>query len=376
MEELFFYSLAASVCWIIVVSIWMRKFFHMETLIHAIVAVGVALTFSLFGLKLGKHDVALYTSYVESKYKEKVDCDHSYVCNCRETCTGSGTSRSCSTTCDTCYEHSYDMAWRLKVAGMSRITIDNVSRQGLKEPPRWTAAQIGDPVTAREGYRNWVASAPESIFNESEIHSIRAQYENLLPEYPRRIYDYHYNDKVVAVNLSVPDIKVWNRTTDELLKKMSLRKNVNMVNVFVKGVAPNYADALAAKWYGGKHNDVLVVTGVDEWPKVAWVRVISWTDNDLFKVTLRDKLATMDLSDPAAYLGAQAQAIDAGYTHKDPEDFSYLKSFIKTPMWVIVLAVLANLLANIAVTVVIHLRDWRQNRATQKMRNSLSRRYL
>lgn len=120
----------------------------METLkITAILTVGsVALQSLLYvTLTLGKAaDVELLNGYVTGKERDVVSCSHSYECMCyyTESCSGSGTSRSCTRTrhCSTCYEHSYDVDWDVHTT-VGNLTIDRIDRQGLDQPPRWTAVQ-------------------------------------------------------------------------------------------------------------------------------------------------------------------------------------------------------------------------------------------
>lgn len=83
------------------------------------------------------HDVEVWNGRVAKKYSERVSCEHSYQCHCRQECSGSGKNRSCSEVCDTCYEHSYDVSWRVVTTNSEMITIARVNRQGTQEPGRW-----------------------------------------------------------------------------------------------------------------------------------------------------------------------------------------------------------------------------------------------
>ena len=56
----------------------------------------------------GLPDEEVWSSRVVSKPSGSSSCCHSYRCRCRQGCTGMGSKRTCSETCDTCYEHAID----------------------------------------------------------------------------------------------------------------------------------------------------------------------------------------------------------------------------------------------------------------------------
>ncbi|ACV50108.1 conserved hypothetical protein [Delftia phage PhiW-14] len=335
------YTVVLTVAWVIGVCIYEKHINWLESFLQLGAATVVGLVFSLTLLKLGDFDAATYTTPVTAKEKRKVGCEHSYT-----TCTGSGDKQVCVTN----YEHAWDIDWVL-VNELGDIRVNRVDRRGLKEPPRFTKAQVGDPVSDTKMYTNYISAAPGSLFNLVDVGLLINKYAGLIPAYPQNVYDYHYMDKVLAVNFTLPEQELWNRGLDNMLKTMSMRKNVNIINVFIKGQPQEYADALAAKWYGGKHNDVLVVTGVSEWPEIEWVRVISWSDSELFKVQLRDKLEGLHHVDRDQYLAKQAMAVEHGYVHKNNKDFEYLKGMIDVPLWKYVMVLSINFLVNLAITV-------------------------
>jgi hypothetical protein len=53
-------------------------------------------------------DVEILNGEVLGKSRNKVSCSHSYPCQCRLVCSGSGKNKSCSTHCKICYIHFYD----------------------------------------------------------------------------------------------------------------------------------------------------------------------------------------------------------------------------------------------------------------------------
>ncbi len=336
--------LAPVACSIALKLVYGREYQLHEMLLSMLVAAALSAGVYMLGQWSQTADTQIINGEVVSKASERVSCEHSYTCNCREVCTGSGNSRSCSTTCDTCYEHSYDVDWLLKNTAGSPIKVRRVDRQGLMQPPRYTKAKIGDPVAVTDTYTNYIKGAPESLFNHAK--GMQQEFSSMVPAYPTEVYDYHYVDRVIAKDLAVPDLAQWNDDLAKMLRKLGPAKQVNVVVVMVKTENPSFEYALQRAWLGGKKNDVVVMLGVPEYPKLAWVRVMSWTDKELFKVELRDELADLEVVDREKMLPIMAKHIEASFVRKPMADFEYLKSEISPPLWVAVLAIALGLIAS------------------------------
>ncbi|KWA84280.1 hypothetical protein WL29_23270 [Burkholderia ubonensis] len=295
------------------------------------------------------YDVEIHNGRLISKNSETVSCEHSYTCNCRQVCTGSGKDQSCSTTCDTCYEHSYDVDWKLKTE-VGDIKVPRVDRQGTLEPPRFSRAQPGDPVSVEKAYQNYIKAAPDSLFNKATEDSLKAQFAGLLPAYPDDVYDLHYVNRVIVQGVPVPDLAQWNSDLQQLLATLGPKKQVNAVVVLTNLANPNFAEALRATWLGGKKNDVVVVLGVTQYPEVAWARVFSWTDRELFKVELRDELQNLHTLDRVKVLAAIRTHIERDFVRKSMKDFAYLQNEIEPPLWMVVLLAIVGLAVSVGVS--------------------------
>ena len=122
-----------------------------------------------------------------------------------------------------------------------------------------------------------------------------------------------------------------------------------------------YGTALRSHWLNGKKNDVVVVLGAPAYPAVAWADVIAWTDNEHFKVSLRDKLQDLgDMSNPEAVLDIVQESIVRDYVRKPMQDYEYLASEIEPPMWVIVLLGLGGIAASWGVAVALSRNQTRE----------------
>lgn len=326
-----------------------REYEPHEIFINMFVACALTAGVYMLGQWSQMADTEILNGEVTSKTSEHVSCEHSYTCNCREICSGSGNSRSCSTVCDTCHEHIYDVDWLLKNSASSPIKINRVDRRGTSEPPRFTAAKIGDPVAVRSTYMNYIKAAPESIFNHAK--GMSDAFADLIPEYPSGVYDYHYVNRVLTKGVAVADLAQWNKDVAIMLRKLGPSKQVNVVVVMVKTDQPSYEYALQRAWLGGKKNDVVVMLGVPEYPKLAWVRVMSWTDKEMFKVELRDDLLGVGEVDRNKMVGIISKHIESSFVRKPMADFEYLKSEISPPIWVVILAALLGLSSSFALAI-------------------------
>lgn len=275
------------------------------------------------------YDTEIWNGKVVSKNQETVSCSHSYSCNCRQTCSGSGKDRSCSETCDTCYEHSHDYDWDVR-STVGTITIDRIDRQGVYEPPRFTSVQPSDPVSVKHHFTNYLKGAKNNVLNRQ---GTKITYP--MPPYPGSIYDYYNIDRAISVDNAVPNLQLWSKAISRSLIDLGNAKQVNLVLVFTKQ-PEDYADQLNASWLGGKKNDVIVVIGT-QGTKIDWVSVVSWTKREDFKVQVRDKLTGAPL-DPASVVKVITDEISANFERRHMKEFEYLKYDIEPNIYYFIAA--------------------------------------
>lgn len=282
-----------------------------------------------FGTGMKSMDVEIWNGQVTSKDQERVSCSHSYDCNCRQvqTCTGTGKDRTCSTStqCDTCYEHNHDYRWNIR-SNVGDVEIERIDRQGKNTPPRWSQAVVGEPFAVSKTFTNYIKATPESLFNKADL-ALAGKYQ--IPGYPGVVYDYYRINRVLSVGVNVPDIANWNADVSNILRNLGPLKKANIVVVFTNNPAQNYANALNASWLGGKKNDVIVVIGTPEYPKIEWVSVLSWSDNQLFKVTLRDAIYDVSEVKRPEIIAIINENVQKSFVKKSFKDFDYLQNDIQ-----------------------------------------------
>lgn len=339
-----------------------------------LVAVGVLISAGAFYAgKAGKTlDVEVWSGEVTSKEQQQVSCSHSYSCNCKQvtSCSGSGANRSCSTStsCDTCYEHSHDYDWVVH-SNIGDVTIDRIDRQGVHTPGRWAAVQKGEPFAKEHMYTNYIKGVPDSVLNTAEyLTSKPAQFTNLIPSYPHQVRDYYRINRAISMGVQVPDLQAWSDDISNILKELGPQRQANVVVLFVNTNDPTYEYALRSAWLGGKKNDIIVIVGTTEYPKIDFVRIMSWTDKEIFKVKLRDSLQEMETIDRQKFIQTIRDTAISDFKRKSMKDFEYLDNEIDPPDWVIVLAVFVLIAINAGVifyfrnTGVVYGRRYRFNR--------------
>jgi len=285
-----------------------------------------------------KHDTEIWNGRVAKKYSHHVSCSHSYPCNCRQVCSGSGKNQSCSTVCDTCYEHFYDVDWTVDDTVGQSWDIDRVDRQGVHEPPRFRAVIVGEPTSGEHSYENYVKASPGSLFRHQGLVE---KYKDQLPKNPQNVYDYYRLDRLVTVGMTVPDAKEWNRALSDLNADLGSKKQANIIVVLTRDKPDDWYYALEEWWIGGKKNDVILVVSVDQAMKPQWATVMCWTTSELFKIKLRDDIMKEPVLTRDVVLPILRTNVQQNFVRKPMKDFEYLSSSItpSTTEWVVTLII-------------------------------------
>lgn len=286
--------------------------------------VSALLVFGVYqiGLKSRMADTQFLNGVVTSKSKDWTSCEHSYECNCT---TDSKGNRSCST----CYEHSNDWDWNVYTnANKMSFTVERIDSRGSYAPPRWTQVMVGEPVAMEGSFDNYVLAAPDSLF-----HSIPGVKK--MPAYPQG-YDYSRADRLVLDGVTVPDAALWNAQLSQMLSTVGPAKQANVVVVVTDYPSPDYADALKTSWLGGKKNDVVVVVGAPQYPKIAWVDVFSWSKRELLNVSLRNDISELKTINRDAVIGTISKNVTAYFERRPMAEYEYLKDEITpTPAFLV-----------------------------------------
>lgn len=302
---------------------------------------------------------------VAEKHSEHVSCEHSYDCNCHQACSGTGSSRSCSEQCDTCYEHLYDVDWVVTTSNEEHIDIDRADRQGLRTPARWEATRVGEPTAVVHSYDNYVKGAPGTLFRrqgEGASTGIR---------YPQAVYDYYRYDRLVTQDVTVRDVASWDQALAELDADVGRTKQANALVVLVKDEPEAWYYRLEEEWVGGKKNDVVLVASVDAEMHPQWAHVMCWTTNELFKVKLRDDVMAHPVLTKDAVVDDMRTNVVSYFERKPMHDFEYLKAEITptTTEWAI--SLILGLVAAVGLAILFHTQDVFGERGFNRARYTL-----
>lgn len=380
---IFFINLIVVILWAAAVHLIFR---NKITFKEALVQAGVATVISIMVIAAIYHkdmgDTAIINGQVTGKERVRVSCGHSYQCNCYTTCSGSGKTRSCTRHCSTCYEHSYDVDWRVYTS-VGNLEIDRIDRQGTHEPPRWTAVAIGEPASNTQSHINYVKAAPQSLFSMNNLESDAAKYGNMIPNYPK-IYDYYRINRVLQVGTTYPKAKELNDDLNMALRTLGAAKQVNINVIFVETTDTQYRYALERSWLGGKKNDVTVILGLDNTGTFSWVDTMTFgknSGNEMLAVLMRDRIKELatnqQFSNPDMLSEVMVKTITSDFHRKEMKDFEYLKEDYSPSDTAIIWFVIIQLLVLTVTTIFFYhfeleRGDWASNNsASSRLLNRL-----
>jgi hypothetical protein len=276
-------------------------------------------------------DYEIWNGQVVSKERVHDTYEQPYDCFCT---TDSKGNRSCST----CYETHYTVAWdcATTVGGYQIEKKDSTSRNVYNSPDnaRWLSIKPGDPVARRMKYQNFVQAVPQTLFAAPPAE-LKKQFAALLPTYPEQVFDFYRLNRFVTPGFSSPDAPKWNEDISMMLRELGPRKQVNLIVVVSKTDDPMYEYALQSHWDGVNKNDVVLLIGSKTWPNIDFVRVLSWTKNELFKIELRDSVQALGTIQREPILGLVQAQINKNFERRRMREFKYLESEIDPPSWVL-----------------------------------------
>ena len=300
-------------------------------------------------------DTEVWNGKITGKKRERVHCQHSYRCFCYESCSGSGSSRSCHQVCQTCYEHSYDVSWYVFTNIGDSFTISRVNRQGTIEPPRWSAIQPGEPYATTKSYTNYIKASPDTLFRQQGLVE---KYKKFMPSYPQRVYDYYRLNRIVLVNgAKLENINTWNEELSELNAEVGPVRQANVILTVVKDLPADYFHALRQFWIGGKKNDIVPVIGVDANNAIQWVEIMSWSQDKIFDIKLRDDLLnnkTLDMTNTLSIIKDDTMKY---FKRKPMKDFEYLKSSVAPTMTQWLISMVIGLLLSLGLGIFFYKND-------------------
>lgn len=310
---------------------------------------------------LGKYgqtrDVEIWNGYITSKDRDHGHYLRPYECNCYESCSGTGSSRTCTRHCSTCYEDRYTVTWSAEstVGYIQFEHLDSgfMSVYNTPDPAVYKRCKIGEPASREHAYTNYVQAVPESLFHDDRA-SLK-KFEGKIPSYPR-VYDFYRINRVVGDLAGHTAASNINERLNNVLKTDGGKYQVNVVVVLTDIDDPSYRYAVEQAWLGGNKNDVIVVVGLDG-DTITWSDTITWAlnkGNELLSIKLRDGVKELETLDPDKFVTLVSTNIGEHFTRPEMAQFEYLKDEIDPPLWVIILAIILAVGGSLGLSVVFH----------------------
>lgn len=328
--------------------------------VGAFVVVSFLVTLSLFFIAKGSatDDVEIWSGQVTGKTKDLGSYEQPYDCFCS---TDSKGNRSCRT----CYETHYTVKWDCQTTvGNFRINdVDSTNKNraySTPDTPRWLQIAVGDPASKRHNYTNYIQAVPNSLFTPSSA-DLKAKFASLIPAYPDKVYDFYKIDRVLTPGYSMPDIAQWNQNLSLMLRELGPTKQANAILVIAKTDDPNYEYAIRDAWEGANKNDVVVLVGSKNFPTIDFVRVISWTKSEIFKVELRDRLMDAGVVN-RQMIDVIGEQIGKNFVRRKMAEFEYLSNEIDPPTWLVILDILLVLAGGVGAHMLINNNNYSRRR--------------
>lgn len=308
-------------------------------------AVMIAIVFGVIFFYMARgivtSDTELLNGEITNKRNEKVTCEHTYSCNCRTVRGSNGQSHQ---ECDTCRRHSYDIDWILE-SNVGKKTVNRVDDQGVRTPSVWANVKIGDPASMPHRFNNWVKAADSSLYSKKPLlANFTSEQINSVPAYPDKVYpSMQANNRVLRykeAKIDASDIVELNNELEHRLKKLGPSKQVDIILVFTDFSNPKDAELFEAVWDGGKKNDVIIVFGKTDESKYNFAKVISWSESEELKSTVRDTFLDKPNMKAKEFFDILEPIIVKNFERKRWSDFEYLKNEIAPPTWAIVFGII------------------------------------
>lgn len=336
--------------------IWHNDINWTEMVLQIVICVSLVCGVWFAGIKSATQDTEIWNGYITDKKRDHGHYERAYECFCTDVCSGSGSSRSCYRSCQTCYEDRYTVTWYAKstIGNIRFKHLDRGSKRVYNEPDpvAYKNCIVGEPASLERTYTNYVQAVSDSLFNtEATVN----QYANKVPAYPK-VFAFYKINRVLNVGSKIQHktINTTNGLLNEALKDLGRQKQVNIVVILTGIKDPSYKYAVERKWLGGEKNDVIVLVGLDG-NKIVWSDTITWAlnkNNELFQIKMRDGVEELKTFEPKQFTDFVAGTIKEYYDRPTMEQFEYLKGEIKPPKGIIIAAVLIAILGSLLLTVI------------------------
>ena len=160
------------------------------------------------------------------------------------------------------------------------------------------------------------------------------------------------------MGVPLTDIASWNRSLSDINGRLGAKKKVNVILVLVNTGDSSYIYPLEEKWLGGKKNDLVVIVGSTQYPKIDWVRIMSWSTREDLKVELRDAIQDLGSLDRRSEILATMEAqVNEKFVKRHWDDFKYLMSTWQPTAGILICLLILGIGGSIGVSIFFYHQD-------------------
>lgn len=318
--------------------------------------VGVQTAIIAVGYLIAQHQSLSSVEHLHGRITAKLHDDEK-CCHCRMVCTRkekrcdsrdpktnrcTSSSEVCVSEVEVC-DHARDYWWALETS-LGQIPIDSCEPDSSSVPSRWTAAQLGEPVTKEHSYQNYLLADKQSLLR----HLDKSPYADKIPKYPE-VYDTYRVDPVMG-----PAPVGWQKAFREINADLGSKNQVDVTVLVTTIQDPTYAQAVEAKWLYGPKNSLNIILGVKD-GTITWARVVTFSKVESLKVYLRDELQGMRLSDDIP--GLVREVVATRFRRTAMADYEYLARAAKPSTGALIALYVVGVLLSVGLALWMHRKD-------------------
>jgi hypothetical protein len=101
-------------------------------------------------------------------------------------------------------------------------------------------------------------------------------------------------------------------------------KQLHMMVLVFSGMPMEYGKLQESYWKGGNKNEFILCIGTSGNNRIAWTKVISWTEVQYLKVDVENTVRAMDSLDMMKIVDYMGTTVPKSFVRKQFKDFSYL----------------------------------------------------
>jgi hypothetical protein len=308
-------------------------------------------------------------------------CTEQYACGTVSTGKGKRRTKYCTRTYDCSYVKNHPAQWSLNFSGGQSLSINSsefaerCSKWGTQQfvemnrryysidGNRYTCAWDKKPenvstFTTPQVYENRILGT-KNVFGFRQVDSLDvARYG--LPNSPTDDF------KPTTQFLYTIGTKISPSASRELYQSNGLfgsSKKMTLLMVVFENKPSDVCDVLESYWSGGKKNEVTLCVNLNQ-NQVANAKVISWAKDNLFKIQIRDSVASLKTFDSDQAAKILSHFAKKSYQLRDFHEFDYIEIEMELKTWHYIMIWILVILLSCGIAYIVinnrfkHHRDW------------------